>query len=683
MPVVKMPDGTLVDMPDNPAPDQLEKLKGLLSSASNGVMDAAKNIGTGLYKGALGLPAMFAENAPALDPGGMPVDRMGAEQPRPQISNMLNNSGYQPKTAGERFVNSMSQGVGGAMLGPGGVLSPLKTAAIGASSGAGSEVGANLFGDNALSRVLGGLAGGMGAGLATSAKTTRADMAREALSDTRPQDLDAARAAMVQSRAAGVPTNLSQAMPRESNIDSLVSALANNQYGKKVTEQLRSQPQQVSFGMEDQMQKLPGNIRMPQVVANNAQEAASEAVRGGMKQATAAWEKHAPVDAMIPVPALAVFDKKLADLAAKYPNTAQAELVNDVRQAIKAKPTAPPTGPQILGPDGMPLNPPPAQAPYLTEALQVKGAIDDVLSNFGARKLNTPSLQGKELRRAQEVREIFKQVIDDNVPALSKANQAFSSVMEGVVDPMKKGVVGRIAQPGGAQDNREAVRGKIFQVLEAGTIPGGKSSEILTLEKSMRKIKPDANGNGINGAEAFQDSVKTWMASKVSDASKSVKGRMSDNVAADLEKAFFGTDVKSQGTSDMLVGMARSQGLPDDALLNGMKNWLKIVGQAANRPSSVRGISPAGFDEVAQNSVLKSVGNISVITPFRQPVLKWLEFLKRDAYKAMDGLLTTPEGVDTLRKLGKQPVMSKAAQDTISTFLATQATEDSPGVMPE
>jgi hypothetical protein len=52
----------------------------------------------------------------------------------------------------------------------------------------------------------------------------------------------------------------------------------------------------------------------------------------------------------------------------------------------------------------------------------------------------------------------------------------------------------------------------------------------------------------------------------------------------------------------------------------------------------------------------------------------------------MDKLLTSPEGIDTLQKLAKQPAMSPAAVKTISTFLGMQVqpqSEQSPGITPE
>ena len=76
---------------------------------------------------------------------------------------------------------------------------------------------------------------------------------------------------------------------------------------------------------------------------------------------------------------------------------------------------------------------------------------------------------------------------------------------------------------------------------------------------------------------------------------------------------------------------------------------------------------------MASEGVFKRLGQVSVMTPIRQPALKWASFLEADALSTMDKLLTTPEGVATLVKLGKQPPYSHAAVSTMATFLGTNA----------
>ena len=680
MPVVKMPDGALVDMPDNPTPEQRAALQAILSKAPqaatpatkeevSGLGETARVIGKSIYGGLTSLPRFvmqagdwLEEKMPTPDWTKIPIPAYKELSAADQAI----REAVEPKTKAGKVIGNIGEAAVGAVASPGGMAAPIRSALIGASSGAGSEASAAAFGDNALTRILGGLAGGVTGGLATAAKTNRGTLAREALADARPEDLAVAVERMKVARDAGIPINLSQAMPRGSNIDAYVDALANSKHGRNVTEQLRKQPQQIAFGVEEQMVNLPGQIRMPQVLANNAQEAAEASIRQGMDQATKAWQKFAPQGAAIPEGVIANFDKQLKAMAAKYPNTAQADLINDVRSALK-------TGQQTTG--GSPLldaagnliNPPTKGPAYLTDALQVKGAIDDVLQNFGARKLNTPGLQGKELRRAQEIRGMFRDMIDLEVPQLAQANKAYEAVMSGVVDPLKKSVVGRVAGRGGANAAQEAPQARLFSVFEKGTVPGATSSEILTLEKAFRKA---------GQPEVFQDAAKSWLAGKVSSALKSTDNRMPDNLGERLRVAFGDPrqlDQTSKGFEDVLAGLARSQGAPEAQYVKGFKNFMEIVSDAARRPGSVRGVTPGEVKEMASEGVFKRLGQVSVMTPIRQPALKWASFLEADALSTMDKLLTTPEGVATLVKLGKQPPKSHAAVTTMATFLGTNA----------
>lgn len=725
MPAVQMPDGSTVDLPDNPSPElkaavqakvelfhlgkmreqafseaqsardqarpgqkwlfdanspQLEQIDAEIAKRKDAVARAnamqgdwwdktkyyAGQGGSAILRGLMGLPAMAASAGIATDPGRYPKDMTPAT---PLVD--LSRLGMQPQTTGEKYAARAIEGATGAVAGPGGLAAPVRSAVVGGSAGLGSEGAAETLGDNPVTRILGALVGGGTAGIATAAKTTRGDLAREATRDATEADMRVAQELMRRSQEQGVTLNLSQAMPKASNIDEMVNVLAQSKNGPEVARTLRTQPTDVAMGMERELAALPGTARQPQLAANNVQEAADSAIREALGKAGQAWQKAAPQGSTVPPEAVMALDKQLAAIAAKYPNTTGAELIADARRAlvnpnrVQGQPAA-----AILGPDGRPLAQSVPQSKYLTDAMQLRSALEDSLSTFGSRKLNTPGLDATNLRRAQEVREAFRNVIDQYAPKLSQANAAYSQVMSDVVAPMKQSVVGRVAGRLGYDTEREAVRSRVFGVLDKGTTPGASTSEILALEKALRS-QP-------NGAPAFQDAVKTWMSNKISEATAQQGGRPAEATAANLEKIFMGNDVKAQGFKDMLVALARSQGLKDDALLNGMQNMMRITSAAARRPGTVSGVTPQGLEQASRSRIFGGVGNFSAVQPIRQPFKAIDDALNADAYGFMDKLLTSPEGVDTLIKLGRQPVMSKAAADTLATFSATVPTVQNP-----
>ena len=662
MPVVKMPDGALVDMPDNPTPEQRAALQAILSKAPqaaaptpeeevSGLGETARVIGKSIYGGLTSLPRFVMQAGDWLEEK-MPTPDW-TKIPIPGYSKIAEadkavREAVEPKTKGGKVIGNIGEAAVGAIASPGGLAAPVKSAIIGASSGAGSEAAAAAFGDNAVTRTLGGVAGGLTGGLATAAKTNRGTLAREALSDARPEDLAVAVERMKAARDAGIPINLSQAMPRASNIDAYADALANSKHGRNVTEQLRKQPQQIAFGAEEQMANLPGQIRMPQVLANNAQEAATAAIDAAKRARTNAWQK-AYDDGLlqsgqltVPETAVAAAYQKLTDLANSVPNTSKSKMLTDLRE-------------RLVTPEG-----------FITEPLQLNEILKDAAGRLKPVNLAT---SGLDAGAAKWVGKQISALRDDFGAAfepIQKANAAYQAATP-AVDALKKSVVGRVAGRAGAQDALEAPQSRLFSVFDKGTVPGATSSEILTLEKAFRKA---------GQPEVYQDAAKSWLAGKVSTALKSTDNRMPDNLGERLRVAFGDPrqlDQTSKGFEDVLAGLARSQGVPEASYVKGFKHFMEIVSDAARRPGSVRGVTPGEVKEMASEGVFKRLGQVSVMTPIRQPALKWASFLEADALSTMDKLLTTPEGVATLVKLGKQPPYSHAAVTTMATFLGTNA----------
>lgn len=668
--VATFADGTshlIEDVPDDLHPnDALKRVEQAwpgnrvvqFTGQGRGFWGETKELAKDVVRGAGKAVASALEGAAAFNS----VDRMNYTKPEDytEASKVVEQTIPTPKNdgPGRGLIRAGLEGAGGAMTGPGVAAGPIRAALTGGMAGLGGEVAADVTGSE-MARLPGAVAGGGVMGLLGAPKTTRGALVREVTKNLDDTDLASGQQFMANARQEGVDLNLSQAMRKPSDVDSMVETLANSRHGQGVVSGLRGQPDQVTAGINRKVGALPGQVQQPQVIANRAQEASDEAIRSGLKLASNAWMKHAPQGSAIPPQMIADLDKRLSALARQYPNTSGADLINDARQALVTGTTKP--GPVGAGKITSTMSKGKPAPNYLTDALQLKGALEDALNTYGSRKLNTSGLDSTNLRRAQEVREAFRDVLGTHAPKLAAADAAYSDVMKTVVNPMKKSVVGRVAGVRGADDAVEAVQGKLFSLFDRGTIPGGGRSEILTLEKSMRKNDPGA----------FLDGGKTWLSKIVGEAVQRKGGRTSENTAANLE-SLIGSEVKRQGMKDVLVGMARAQGLPDETYVPGMMNMLKYISAAAKRPGRASGLSPDDLDQASRNKAIGGAGNFSLIAPFRQVFRNLDDALNADAYKFMDRLLTTPEGVATLRQLAKQPVMSKAAANTISTFLAAE-----------
>lgn len=773
-------------------------------------------VGSAVARGLLSLPALAGA-------AGIAGDPMRYKSSPSDITTSVSKVGRRPQTVGEKYLASAVEAGTGALVGPGAVAAPLKTAVIGASSGLGSEAAAQVTGDNPLARVLGGLAGGVVPSIASSLKTTRNTLARETLRDASPKDLARAKALMEEARVQGIPLNLSQAMPHSSNVDRVVEELSRSPHGKEVARLLRNQPQDVELATTRELGTLPGTARDQHTAANNVQEIATGALNNLKAQRTALWRdtldkgiaaikaaKQKGVEAStsnligaktaygqanalrvkleqkIPELQAALKAAQSGDARAVAHANAQVAATQRMIQELESFPL--PRGAiadnrgKLLGEAGRGESigydalarqaqanalrrkmPPEVQAAPSLETLTAErnlaqgqqavgqAAARESLAARAAeqarRKLagakaavanatevppqavekeaarlrelasgelkNTPKgkaleqlaasfydAEGAPITSSQNLNELLKaagaklKTLNIDTPGMDAgatkfiqgqigqargnlgasfkpiqaANRAYQEFTESVYNPAKQGVVGRVAGKG-FDASKEAVTSRVFNVFEKGTLPGTKS-EILTLERSMRGQQ--------NGAEIFQDAVKTHLAEKVSAALKDSGGRLSENAAGDISRALFGTPSSQQGFRDMMVGLARSKGLPDNTYVTGMEKLMKTISMASRRPKEIAGVTAEGLDRASRSRLLGRVGNFSVIQPFRQAFKAADDWLNADAYSFMDKLLTSPEGVDTLVKIGREPLMSPAAVNAFATFIGTTSTAQNP-----
>jgi hypothetical protein len=616
------------------------------------------------------------------------------------ISAAINKLGTQPETTGEKYVNAGISGLSGGLASAGPSL--LRAGATGALSGLGSEAGQQLAGDanpkaQLAASLLGGIAGGTLGGVAGALRTTRPALIREATRDTSSAALQDAQRRMEEAATGGIPINASQAMTEPSGIDKLVSMLANSKNGPEVQKQLRAQPGQVSMAAEDAVGALPGTAQTPHDAANAVQARATNVITNAQDARTQLWQKtlndatKARLDALTAdrdaaKNALAAIDAKNVGFVSKGPiRAAAAQAVADAEVALKnanvvpagavsaeirrlqaeaaARPNA--TDGQLLGQlsnrligkDGKPL----------TNPTQINGALKSFADTLNDVNLATPGTTKGVSKFLQSQIEQVRQNLGESFDPLRQANKAYAANTESVMNPLTQSVVGRMSGVRGYDPAKEAAVTKLPALFDAGTVPNAPS-DILDLEKRLRGVA--------GGPEAFQDAFKTWATKKLSGVQSSADNRAPEDVAAALTRVFGDptkATVQSQGTKDMLVALARSQKLPpadQTALVNGFQQFQRITAAAARRPGTVG-------DSTRDLAAASSGINSTKINPFTKGLEIVANLRGGDALRFADKLVTTPEGMATLIKLAKQPMMSQAAANTIATFAATLSAQQS------
>lgn len=676
MAIVKMPDGTLVDLPDNPTPQEAKEIAALMNGQETaGLLSRA---GSAAVSGGKSLARGFGNAALTMLEGGFATGQLDPETLEPvrsplftKAEELLNR--HLPKPAEPSFANAALEGAGGAFAGPTGAIGPIRTAVSGALAGGGGEGAARLFGDNALSRGLGAvLGGGLGA-IGAHARTNAPTLAREGLEDVKPVHLDQAVERMRWAQSQGVPINLSQAMPRASNVDDLVDALANSRFGDKTISQLRDQPERLHIRSKIEAGKLPGVQSSPQDVANRAQEAATGAIKSGEAQASAAYRAALPAGTKVPVSNIQAFEDSLKSFAKANPNTAGADMANHVVSKLKIESGAPaqkvPLGSgkfsSRIQKVGAPTPP-----TYIDDAQQLKGAVDDAIQGFGANTLGTAA-SAKDLNRyAAQIRDLWKQTVRQPGTPLDNAAGAARQVFTDTVNPMKKSITGDIAGPRGASETRQATASKLESYFNKGT-PQKGPSPILTLEKDLRNVDPTV----------FTDAVKTHIAGRLNKISPVEGERVAQDFAAQVKKTLAANPDQERGLRDMLAGVARSQGLPEKELVDGFMNFIRLSTTAARLPGRVSGLPVRDAIERAGESGVATALQAGPFGSFYQMGRRIRMALSADAFRTIDKLITTPEGVRTLQELAKSPIMSLQSQNAIAAFYGSLGQSDP--IMPE
>lgn len=678
---VQMPNGDIVEMPDNPTPQQLQQLAAIQQKQANPsfgdqVMtglgkagDFLKNIGTAAYKGIADLAAgagdalagSYDYTDAARASMGLPVRQLTPNA----VSEALDKTGYQPKDRTEQITANIVRAMAGAATNPQGIMAGggniakvmAQNALIGAASGAGGEAAGAVV-DNPYARLVGSLIGGGVAGTANAIRqsSNTASIAKKALSDVSPKDLETAKANMLQAQEAGVPINLSQAMPKGSNIDAIVETLANNSYGRNISKMLQSdQPTNVAMALEGQLAGVPGEIAPSMQAPANAVNQAATSVVGAAKRARTAEFQQTLQDVGIGMPkdvpeqAVQSAYQKLGATAAQYPNTA----LGDMLSTLQGK---------LLNGDNL-----------ITDANQLNEIFKETANSLKSPDLATKGIDAGRANYMRQVIDTMRNDLGDAFEPLRQANAGYRANTEEIINPLKQSVVGRLATARGAKPDVEASTARLQGLFDRGTVPGSPQSEIIDLADALKNVSTATHG--IDGPEAFQNAAKTWLADKLSKVQSPSDSRVQTNAAQRFVQMFGNGQqptAQSQGLKDVLAGVARTQGVPEATYVQGMENLSKVIGMAARRPATVQGVNEAALNAMASGSPVSIAGRTRTgLLP--NLAERWNAAIRADAYSTMDRLLTSPEGVDMLKQLAAGNPTDPKIQAAVSTFLGTQS----------
>ena len=282
-------------------------------------------------------------------------------------------------------------------------------------------------------------------------------------------------------------------------------------------------------------------------------------------------------------------------------------------------------------------------------------------------KLNVPA---SDLREAGVIGGLFKDL--DEAPGIHgeghrAAKQAYREFSETEINPVTKGVVGKMTGKGSSLSGTDS--GPSFlSLLRKGTVPGAKKSEIIT---AGRRLDP----------QTLYDNAATYYNELLNGTSGAItKGgaRAADDTPARVSGMFSGA--QGQGLRDVFAIVAEKmegQGLLTRGQRPNFVRGAEVLKRHADiariRPNRMQEMSGRELDDVAKaDPRILAAKQAGPLMQYSSPLRQAEMMLSHKAYQTVAERLTTPEGVKLLLEMGKVRPGSAQAEALLSSFLAGQ-----------
>ena len=652
MPIVKMPDGQLVQMPDQPDPAMLAELEAIHGTPDSTLMHKAKLVASDVVKGAGGLPAMAFDvgremlNIPFTVGEKLGAAVTGRKQPEyrpigPKASMALQQFGAQPETDAERWQSLLTQGAAGGVFSPGGFTNPLLQAGTGAASSAGSEIAARMIGDNPASRIVGGLAGGAtfagGAHFLNRASPRVTELARESLEGIGLTKLNEARTFMEGAGRNGLPLDFAQALEatgaQPSGMRVLRDTLANVKEGDATQALLKAQPGELQNLSKRWVADQPGSIFSPEQAANNLSETATGVIEGAKRARTAAVRPHFQAAGPLGKAFRTEFLNDLSDALQQPGLTDQS--VDAIKSAIART----------------------RKLPATATAADMADDYNEIIRSLRGPYKGNPQTPLDSRTRGQvgPVAEQLTSRLRKASPEIDAGMKKYAQISRDVVDPLKQGPIGGLATKRGYAADTQAPMAKMNSLLSAGRDPAARHSPLLETARKLNAQDPTA----------FADAAKTYYSGKVAeafDAGIGTAGRATNKDAGErLYNSLFANSKQYAGMRDVVTASAEAAGRPPAEALRGLENFAKIVRATRSQPDVIGGMTKQQIMQMAEKHYGANAIRIFGFLPFERMARNIESATMSKTFKELDKLITTPEGVDILIKLSQTPVMDKRA----------------------
>lgn len=369
--------------------------------------------------------------------------------------------------------------------------------------------------------------------------------------------------------------------------------------------------------------------------AEQAALSANSQARGGVKSAL---EQQAATS-RIPQQTLEGMDARLQDLIKSHaPASHEAQQLSSLRQALQT-----PEGP-------------------LTDPAKINKILSQFTDSLASPNLKMSGVSSGVTKYLGNVVTDIREQLGQGFDPIRKANDAFRQNTKEVIEPLRQGPIGLLAQPHGYDPAVQASMTKFDGLMRAGTESGAKVSEIRTAIKELAKVDNTA----------AEDAFKGWVRRSIDKATDTPVTPGAPSTNADMAQRVYENLFKDknrwQGVKDAVAGISEARGQNPADVIKGLENYRQLTLAATSRPAKMEGLSASDLSSLGGNSALANAVRIFSFLPANQVGKAIEKSTLGKTFSEFDSILTSRDGADRLIKLGKVPVMSNAAQIMFATL---------------
>lgn len=677
---VQMPDGTLVEMPDNPTPQQIAALRRVAETGNlkeiGRTTDKAVRGGLTAFPGFMGDVGLAAARNPDKLPWMMRVP-MELTRQIPGVANAIDNTKFgdvtntiqtfggaappisQPQTELGKTVGNVGESTVAALTG-GGAASAWQKATMGFWGGMGGEGAARTLGDGPVQRILGAMLGSGAAAKAQGMFPNAVEAIQKGNSSMTKQDWSYAEGMKKVLEKLGLPHLNSQLLgPRSIMPDWMFHASGNQNARPAIKSHLAKVADKAEKQLDDKselMVRLPVNMNSSSSAAlDEVQQAAGKKITSLREGADKAFETGMPSGSYTQDHIRRLHDDLVALAhSSKFGETSSA-------------------GKSILRFAGQ-LKDPKGEA-SLKAALKT----DDPMNALGNAKEYVDDMQKiSNLLRGKSMHEVSpsgwdtsaKDAIRERVkaftPEFNASRQAKADYMKNEYEPVAKSLTGKIAAMGGGNQPDKMTASPAMLDLFSKAAPveiemlgknlGGDAVGTLLREHIQRSMR-----------QSWEDGAKSGMhdTAKLSNLYANLYGTREKRQAMDtamrvyLDNGTMQTDPKVR--AEIIKGFRH--------VLNGLETYKNVHLNP--------GISSAQSLDQTAKGVLRTA-----IAPIRSVFVGLGASNTDQTYKQMTEIMLSPNGLKIMQQIGNSPKPDRIRTAAMAILAQGQEGANATGLYP-